>query len=99
MPEYVPYSAFWFTLSVINAGLAQSKGRSGLRWGLLSLFIGPLATLFIVAWPAIQPGVPEPWEGPLSQTQATVVGLLAVVAVVVILGLLAYALGAFGQSG
>jgi len=38
----------WGTLSLINAGLAQSKGRSGLGWWLGSLLIGPLATLLIV---------------------------------------------------
>jgi len=38
----------WGTLSLINAGLAQSKGRSGLSWWLVSLFLGPVATLFIV---------------------------------------------------
>jgi hypothetical protein len=37
------------TLSLINAGLAQSKGRSGLIWCLLSLVLGPLATFLIVA--------------------------------------------------
>lgn len=38
----------WGTLSLINAGLAQSKGRSGLNWWLVSLFLGPLATFLIV---------------------------------------------------
>jgi hypothetical protein len=38
----------WGTLSLINAGLAQAKGRSGLNWWFLSLFIGPIATLLIV---------------------------------------------------
>ena len=36
------------TLALINAGLAQSKNRSGLNWFLLSLFLGPVATLVIV---------------------------------------------------
>ncbi|WP_199775516.1 antitermination protein NusB [Microbulbifer pacificus] len=38
----------WGTLSLINAGLAQGKNRSGLLWWLLSLILGPLATLIIV---------------------------------------------------
>ena len=38
----------WGTLSLINAGLAQAKGRSGLVWWLGSLFIGPIATFLIV---------------------------------------------------
>jgi hypothetical protein len=47
----------WGTLSLINAGLAQSKGRSGLGWWAGSLFIGPLATLLIVVLPSLrQPG-------------------------------------------
>lgn len=42
------YVAGWGTLSLINAGLAQGKGRSGLAWWLLSLLLGPIATLLIV---------------------------------------------------
>jgi len=38
----------WGTLSLINAGLAQSKNRSGLLWWVVSLFLGPLATFLIV---------------------------------------------------
>ena len=38
----------WGTLSLINAGLAQAKGRSGLIWWLLSLLLGPIATFLIV---------------------------------------------------
>jgi hypothetical protein len=47
---YLPaqYAVGWFTLSLINAGLAQGKGRSGLAWWLVSLFLGPVATLFVV---------------------------------------------------
>jgi hypothetical protein len=36
------------TLALINAGLAQSKNRSGLGWFLSSLLLGPIATLLIV---------------------------------------------------
>lgn len=39
----------WGTLSLINAGLAQGKNRSGLNWFLLSLLFGPLATFVLVA--------------------------------------------------
>lgn len=42
------YAVGWFTLSLINAGLAQSKGRSGLLWWALSLLLGPIATFIIV---------------------------------------------------
>ncbi|MEX1073465.1 MAG: hypothetical protein WED86_07205 [Chloroflexota bacterium] len=49
MPEqYVPYSAAWFTLSLINAGLAQGKGRSGFNWWLLSLCIVAILLILIV---------------------------------------------------
>lgn len=37
------------TLALINAGLAQSKNRSGLGWFFGSLLLGPIATLIIVA--------------------------------------------------
>ena len=42
------YAVGWFTLSLINAGLAQSKGRSRSNWWLASLFLGPIATFLIV---------------------------------------------------
>ena len=38
----------WGTLALINAGLAQAKGRSGLLWFLASLLLGPIATLLVV---------------------------------------------------
>ena len=42
------YYVGWFTLTFVNAGLAQGKGRSGLNWGLLSLVLGPIATFVLV---------------------------------------------------
>ena len=42
------YAVGWFTLSLINAGLAQAKGRSGLGWWIASLFFGPICALLIV---------------------------------------------------
>ena len=48
MQEPTQFAVGWGTLSLINAGLAQSKGRSGLAWWLLSLFLGPIATFLIV---------------------------------------------------
>lgn len=38
----------WFILAFINAGLAEQKNRSRLNWFLLSLLLGPLATILIV---------------------------------------------------
>jgi hypothetical protein len=43
----------WGTLSLINAGLAQSKRRSGLIWWLGSLLLGPIATFLIVILPPV----------------------------------------------
>jgi hypothetical protein len=45
----------WITLSFINAGLAQAKGRSGWYWWLISILLGPLATALIVVWPRPAP--------------------------------------------
>ncbi|MEK4254639.1 hypothetical protein [Ureibacillus sp. FSL K6-2830] len=42
------YVVGWGTLALINAGLAQGKNRSGLNWFLLSLFLGPVATLILL---------------------------------------------------
>ena len=42
------FAVGWFTLALINAGLAQAKGRGGLNWWLLSLLLGPVGTLLIV---------------------------------------------------
>ncbi len=47
------------TLALINAGLAQTKNRSGLIWFVLSLFLGPIATFFIV----VADRLPVPGEG------------------------------------
>lgn len=44
------YVVGWGTLSLINAGLAQSKNHSGLGWWLASLLLGPVATFLIVVF-------------------------------------------------
>jgi len=46
MHEQTQFVVGWGTLSFINAGLAQSKGRSGLAWRLVSLFLGSTAISF-----------------------------------------------------
>jgi hypothetical protein len=48
LPEQSSYFVGWGTLALINAGLAQSKNRSGLAWFLLSLLLGPVATFLVV---------------------------------------------------
>jgi hypothetical protein len=53
------YFVGWGTLSLINAGLAQSKGRSGLLWWLGSLLLGPIATLLIVMLPKVEAETPH----------------------------------------
>ena len=53
VPEFV---VGWGTLALINAGLAQAKNRSGLVWFLVSLVLGPLATLVIVLLDKGDPG-------------------------------------------
>ena len=52
MQDQAEFFVGWGTLSLINAGLAQSKGRSGIIWWLVSLLFGPIATLLIVVLPA-----------------------------------------------
>ena len=54
------YFVGWGTLSLINAGLAQAKGRSGLIWWLFSLLLGPLATLLIVLFPPVPAAEQQP---------------------------------------
>lgn len=50
MPPSNEFYAGWGTLTLINAGLAQGKGRSGLNWFVISLFLGPIATFLLVAF-------------------------------------------------
>lgn len=54
------YYVGWGTLALINAGLAQGKGRSGPAWFLVSLLLGPIATLLIVVLDSPVP----PGQGP-----------------------------------
>ncbi|WP_266168591.1 antitermination protein NusB [Dyella subtropica] len=49
-----PWFVGWGTLALINAGLAQGKNRSGLAWFLISLLIGPIATLVLVVLPKVR---------------------------------------------
>jgi hypothetical protein len=77
----------WLTLALVNAGLAETKHRSRLRWFFLSLFIGPIATALIVVWPkSTAPAKPKlhPFSSAkdrflLLATSAMVVFVLAVV--------------------
>jgi hypothetical protein len=49
MNESSNYAVGLGTLALINAGLAQSRQRSGVNWFLLSLILGPIATLLLVS--------------------------------------------------
>jgi len=55
LPDNTSFFVGWGTLSLINAGLAQAKGRSGLVWWIVSLVLGPVATLLIVVLPPVPP--------------------------------------------
>lgn len=55
MHEQAQFFVGWGSLSLINAGLAQAKGRSGPLWWLISLFLGPIATFLIVVFPKVGP--------------------------------------------
>jgi hypothetical protein len=55
MHDQTQFVVGWGTLSLINAGLAQSKGRSGLLWWLVSLLLGPIATFSIVVLDRVRP--------------------------------------------
>ena len=70
------YAVGWGTLARINAGLAQGKGRSGLFWFVVSILLGPLATLLIVALPR-----PAEAGAPMSRPEWLIA--LVVLAVVV----------------
>ena len=48
MPDPGAWAVGCRTLTLINAGLAQGKGRRGFVWWLISLFLGPIATFLIV---------------------------------------------------
>ncbi len=49
-----PWFAGWGTLALINAALAQGRNRSGLLWFLLSVLLGPIATLLLVLLPKVR---------------------------------------------
>ncbi|QGV65971.2 hypothetical protein [Clavibacter nebraskensis] len=80
-------SSGWLTLALVNAGLAEQKGRSRWNWFLVSIVLGPIATFFIVTWERVpaKGSAPHPLEAPTNGLLAVGVGLaaLAVVSAVV----------------
>ena len=73
------YVVGWGTLALINAGLAQGKGRSGLTWCLISLLLGPVATLAIVALDKVD--LPLVQRPPIPPAVQLVAGGLILVAI------------------
>ncbi|MCQ1946065.1 MULTISPECIES: hypothetical protein [unclassified Arthrobacter] len=59
MDDYVTTGTFWFMVALINAGLAEQKNRSRWIWFLLSLLLGPIATILIVVRRAPEPVEPS----------------------------------------
>ena len=49
------YAVGWFTLTFINSAIAQSKNRSGILWWVVSLVLGPIATVILAVIPAEAP--------------------------------------------
>lgn len=89
--QYVTGGAAWFTLSLINAGLAQAKGRSGLNWWFASLFLGPLATLLIVAWPRLDENpAAAPRPGTMDRQQAIILAVGIIAAIVFVSGIVSF---------
>ena len=44
------YIVGWFSLSLIVAGIAQAKNRSGFGWRFFAIFTGPLALFCLVVF-------------------------------------------------
>jgi hypothetical protein len=94
MPAQSGYAVGWGALALINAGLAQGKGRSGLFWFVISLLLGPVATLLIVVLP--MPGVET---RPLGRADWAVLGVVLAVLVVIVVGLMAVGTGGASSGG
>ena len=96
------YAVGWGALALINAGLAQGKGRAGAVWFLVSLLLGPIATLLIVLLPrlAIDPSTSTGgWRPrPLQRLDWIVLGVLVAVLLATLL-LLANANAVHGSIG
>lgn len=84
----------WFALALVNAGLAEQKGRSRLVWFLVSLLLGPIATLLIVVWPRVDLPM-EHREAPASWD----LRFLGAVAALVVMGVLWLAAASTGDWG
>jgi hypothetical protein len=79
----------WVTLALVNAGLAEQKGRSRWTWFLVSLLLGPIATLFIVTWERVPAAgtAPRPLAAPTRGLLAVGLGLLGLAVASGVVGL------------
>lgn len=59
MEQIDGYAVGWGTPTLINAGIAQRKGRSGLWWWVASVFLGPIATFLIAILSRVEPTRPD----------------------------------------
>jgi len=94
MPGQSGYAVGWGTLALINAGLAQGKQRSGLVWFVVSLLLGPLATLLIVALPA-----PTAAQTSMGRAEWAIVAIVLIAFVVAIVGFLGFRMAAAPHVG
>jgi len=81
-------------LALVNAGLAEQKGRSRLAWFLVSLLLGPLATLLIVVWPRVDEL--EASRGPRASWDLR---FLAAVGALAVMGVLWFVSASTGDGG
>jgi hypothetical protein len=51
------YAVGWITLSMLSAGIAQGKNRSGLGWFAATAILGPIGLFLLVA---LAPKLPNP---------------------------------------
>jgi hypothetical protein len=51
--------ALWLTAAILAGGYARTRNRSAWTWFLLTLFLGPIAALLLVTWPARERAVTE----------------------------------------
>ena len=52
MDEIIVYNSYfvgWGTLALINSAIAQLQGRRTLLWFFVSLLLGPIATIILLA--------------------------------------------------
>jgi hypothetical protein len=79
----------WVTLALVNAGLAEQKGRSRWTWFVVSLLLGPIATFLIVTWERVPaPGTASrPLAAPTRGLLAVGLGLLGLAVASGVVGL------------